>query len=319
MNTLHEFDIIEQYFTKGVKNASRFPLGIGDDAALISVPAGYELATSIDTLVADTHFPSNSDPYDIGYKSLAVSLSDLAAMAAEPVAVLLALTLPQANDKWLTEFASGFFSLAEQYQVELIGGNITRGPLSISTVTYGWAPAGKALRRSGAKINDDIYVTGTLGDAGLALLQLQQKQDPLTPEIHQRFFRPHPRVCAGLALRDIATAAIDISDGLAADLSKLLTASHQGGSIRTEQLPLSDLLRNQCSPEQAIQLALTAGEDYELCFTAPTHAKSRIQKIFAELDCGAHYLGTVTPTPGLNIIGPDGKLVTLTTQGYQHF
>jgi thiamine-monophosphate kinase len=318
MSQLHEFDIITRFFTRKLQNPQRFPLGIGDDAALISPPPGYDLATSIDTLVEGTHFFPQSQADDIGYKSLAVSLSDLAAMAAQPAAVLLALTLPSADESWLNQFSQGFFHLAEQYQVALIGGNITHGPLAISTVTFGWTPHHQALQRNGAKPGDAIYVTGHLGDAGLALKLLQQ-QISLPGELHQRFFRPHPRLYAGLALSKIATAAIDISDGLAADLSKLLTASHTGGDIYTSRLPLSAVLRERCSAHEAIQLALTAGEDYELCFTAPADSSTEINQIFANLDCTVHYLGDVCATPGLNIWDAEGQLVKLVRPGYQHF
>jgi thiamine-monophosphate kinase len=315
---LSEFDIIDRFFNRPVHNPSRFPLGIGDDAALIAVPAGYELATSIDTLTAGTHFPLDSQAGDIGHKSLAVSLSDLAAMGAEPAAVLLALTLPQADVDWLAAFTAGFFALAKPHQVELIGGNLTRGPLSISTVTYGWAPAGQALRRSGAQPGDDIYVTGDLGGAGLALQCLQEHQ-PLTAALHQRFFRPEPRVQAGLALRGLATAAIDISDGLAADLGKLLTASGAGGEVDIEELPLAPDLRRLVTGKPAIMLALTAGEDYELCFTAPVSARSDLLRRFSALDCALHRIGVVTASPGLKFVAADGKLVEILKPGYQHF
>jgi thiamine-monophosphate kinase len=317
MNSLNEFEIIRRFFTRPVKNVSRFPLGIGDDAALISPPQGQELVTSIDTLVAGTHFLPHSDPNDLGYKSLAVSLSDLAAMGAEPSAVLLALTLPDIDEPWLTNFTNGFFGLAEQYQVELLGGNLTRGPLSISTVIFGWTPAGKALRRSGAKPGDDIYITGSLGEAGLALQRILSGH-ALTPELHQRFFRPQPRVQAGLALREIATAAIDISDGLAADLDKLLAASGVGGNIQIQRLPISPILRQQCTNEQAQQWALTAGEDYELCFTASPSARPLIDSILISI-CRVQRLGTVTQESGLKIWGADGKLVSTPTTGFQHF
>ncbi len=316
--SLNEFEIIKEFFTREIKNTARFPLGIGDDAALISIPAGYELATSIDTLVEGSHFFPQTEPNDLGHKSLAISLSDLAAMGAEPGAVLLALTLPVADSHWLKSFAHDFFKLAEQYSVELIGGNITRGPLSISTVTYGWVPAGKALRRSGAKSGDNIYVTGTLGDSGLALQLLQQKSAP-TAELLRRLFRPDARVQAGIALRDLASAAIDISDGLAADLSKLLEASQLGGRIHANQLPLSPALLRHCAHDQAIQLALTAGEDYELCFTAPPTAKDAIDKVFLNLDCPVHRLGTVTTTPGLIILNDQDQPMPLPNPGYQHF
>lgn len=319
MNTLHEFDIIEKFFMRPVKNRARFPLSIGDDAALISVPEGYELVTSIDTLVSGTHFPEGSAPYDIGYKSLAVSLSDLAAMGAEPAAVLLALTFPEVDQAWLTEFSAGFFHLAEQYSVELIGGNLTRGSLSVSTVVNGWIPSGKALRRSGAQVGDDIYVTGTLGDAGFALRQLQEKHSVLPPELHERFFRPCPRVQAGLALRGKATAAIDISDGLAADLAKMLVASGVGADLHIERLPLSERLQHQCPHELAILLALTAGEDYELCFTAPAQSRQAIQALLAPLSCGVHRLGVVSAQLGLRVLDSERKLLDLMTLGYQHF
>lgn len=315
---MQEFAIIEQFFNRLVKNKARFPLGIGDDCALLSPPAGYELATSIDTIALNVHFPSNSDAYDLGYKSLAVSLSDLAAMGADPAAALLALTLPETKEKWLSEFAAGFFSLADQYQVELLGGNLTRGPLSISTVCFGWVPSGQALRRNGAKLGDDIYVTGTLGEAGLALQQIKQL-DRLPIELHQRFFRPHPRLMAGLALRGVANSAIDISDGLAADLGKLLEASHVGGAIYTDRLPLSAVMQEQCTQEQAINLALTAGEDYELCFTAPNQAKMMLQNLFTSIDCTIVCIGQVEKKPGLRVFDNDGKLVNILTPGFQHF
>ncbi len=317
MNSLNEFEIIQQFFNLRVKNVNRFPLGIGDDAALISPPEGQELVTSIDTLVAGTHFLPHSDPNDLGYKSLAVSLSDLAAMGAEPSAVLLALTLPDIDESWLTNFTNGFFNLAEQYQVELLGGNLTRGPLSISTVIFGWTPAGQALRRSGAKPGDDIYVTGSLGEAGLALQRLLSGH-ALSPELHQRFFRPRPRVQTGMMLREIATAAIDISDGLAADLSKLLAASGVGGDIQTERLPISPAMRRQCTNEQALQWALTAGEDYELCFTASHSARPVIERMSTSI-CGVHRLGSVNQEPGLKIWGVNGKLLRTPTLGFQHF
>lgn len=315
---MHEFEIIEQFFTRPIKNKARFPLEIGDDCALISPPEGYTIATSIDTIAVNVHFPDNSEAYDIGYKSLAVSLSDLAAMGADPSAVLLALTIPESNEKWLAGFRDGFFSLADQYQVELIGGNITRGHLSISTVTYGWVPNGQALRRSGAQIGDDIYVTGTLGNAGLALQKISQ-QERLSPELHQHFFRPQPRLMAGLALRGVATAAIDISDGLAADLGKLLQASNAGAHLFAPKLPLSNDLQEQCSCAHAINLALTAGEDYELCFTAPQSARSLLSSLFIQIDCGITCIGQVEKDPGLRVFNNEGHLINISNPGYQHF
>lgn len=309
MKKLTEFEIINRFFHRKIRNSARFPLGVGDDAALISAPPDHELATSVDTLVAGVHFDSHAKAGDLGYKSLAVSLSDLAAMGAQPAAVLLALTLPEADERWLQDFSRDFFQLADTFQVELIGGNITRGPLSISTVTFGWTPVGSALLRSGAQAGDEIYVTGQLGEAGLALRK---------PELG--FFRPIPRIAAGLALRGLATAAIDISDGLAADLGKLLAASHTGGMILTERLPISANLGKFCTKAEAITLALTAGEDYELCFTAPAFAHLDIEQIFKKLNCPVHYLGSVDPSAsGLQIFNDAGEPIDISVTGYQHF
>lgn len=306
--SLSEFDIINRFFNRPVRNHNRFPLGIGDDAALIAVPPNHQLATSVDTLVADTHFDSHCQASDLGYKSLAVSLSDMAAMGAEPAAVLLALTLPMADEHWLQDFSQGFFELANQFEVELIGGNLTRGPLSISTVTYGWVPHGTALRRSGARPGNEIYITGHLGEAGLAV----QK-----PELG--FYRPLPRIEAGLILRNLATAAIDISDGLAADLSKLLAASQVGGVIFTKNLPLSSNLCQHYPQHKAIELALSAGEDYELCFTIPSSARIAVQRAFEQINCPLHFLGTVNASDGLTILNEDGKPLAIAHPGYQHF
>jgi thiamine-monophosphate kinase len=316
---LNEFEIIKRFFTRPVKDKSHFPLENGDDTALISAPAGYDLATSIDTIASGRHFPENSDPGDIGYKSLAVSLSDLAAMGAQPAAVLLALTIPAADEAWLEKFSNYFFALADQFNVELLGGNMTKGPLSVTTTVYGWVPEGKALRRSGANTGDDIYVTGNLGGAGLALKQLHASGNIESPELQQRFFRPYPRIHAGIALRDIATAAIDISDGLAADLGKLLDASRAGGEIRPDWLPLPPIIRQQCTPQEALALALYAGEDYELCFTAPPSTQRLIEEIFQSLDCSAQRLGTVTAELGLKLKTKDGILTAIPKLGFQHF
>lgn len=315
---MHEFDIIEKFFNRHRKNHSAISLGIGDDAALIIPPAGQELATSVDCLNAGIHFPDPSAPQDLGYKSLAVSLSDLAAMGAQPAAVLLSLTLPENNPAWLESFSQGFFELADQHQVELIGGNISRGPLSITTVTYGWVPAGKALKRSGAQVDDDIYVSGQLGGAAFALQKLLRHQN-ISPELHQRFYRPQPRIKAGLALRDIATAAIDLSDGLGSDLEKLLNCNSHGGKIYLEHLPLFPALNSECSQDQALELALNGGEDYELCFSAPQIQRRQIGLIAAELDCRLSRIGCVTSTKGLDLIGFNHQPAHFKIQGFQHF
>ena len=315
---MEEFAAINKFFKKPLKNKTCFPLNVGDDCALIAVPAGHELVTSIDTLVENTHFLPGTNPSDIGYKSLAVSLSDLAAMGAEPAAVLLALTLPEADEQWLTEFTRGFFRLADDYQTELIGGNMTRGSLSISTVVYGWIPQGQAILREGAKPGDDIYVTGTLGNAGLALQYLLDSK-ALSADLHQHFFQPTPRLVEGIALRGTASAAIDISDGLAADLGKLLEASRVGARIHTRNLPISPEVRSQCTDPQAMHLALTAGEDYELCFTAQQKLRDSISALFTELDCAVTRIGQIEAAEGLRILNEAGKLINIMIPGYQHF
>ncbi|MBS0350277.1 MAG: thiamine-phosphate kinase [Proteobacteria bacterium] len=315
---MHEFEIIRQYFNRSVKNPQHFPLGVGDDAALISIPKGYELATSIDSLVEGTHFLPETAAGDLGHKSLAVSLSDLAAMGAEPAAVLLALTLPKIDPPWLHNFSEAFYHLANRYQVELIGGNITKGPLAVSTVTYGFVQANKAIRRSGAQPGDDIWVSGCFGDAALALAVLK-KHDPLPKELHDRFFRPEPRVDLGLALIDLAHSAIDVSDGLAADLSKILEASQVGAEILAEKVPVSKSLSSYCQQSQAVELALTGGEDYELCFTAASEFRSTIAGIANKLACRLQRIGTIHKQTGLKILDNAGRLIDLKTFGFEHF
>jgi thiamine-monophosphate kinase len=311
-----EFDII-QFLSSFTNPSSAISLGIGDDAALISAQNNKEIAISIDTLNVGIHFPQNTSPYDIGYKALAVSLSDMAAMGAEPFAVLLALSLPESDKKWLQQFAEGFFTLAKKYQVQLIGGDTTRGPLSISTVLQGWTPPGDALLRSGAKPDDLIYVTGTLGDAGWALKNLDQPN--LDADLLSRLNRPEPRVEVGIALRSIASAAIDLSDGLAADLSKMLQASQVGATIHTDQLPLSRALKNRCSLAEAQQLALSAGDDYELCFTIAPQKQRDLQHIMKNLTTPIHYIGKINNDSGLKILDEHGNTVIPERYGYVHF
>lgn len=315
---MQEIEIIEKFFKRHRKNRPHISLGIGDDAALLSPPPNHELATSVDCLNINVHFPDPSSPEDLGFKSLAVSLSDLAAMGAEPAAVLLSLTLPDNNPAWLEAFSTGFFELADQYQVDLIGGNLSRGALSITTVIFGWVPSGKALQRSGAKINDDIYVTGLLGGAAFALQKLLQ-HETLPPELHQRFYRPQPRIKIGLALRDIATAAIDLSDGLGSDLEKLLKCSGRGGKINVQNLPLHPSLNSAYNQNQAIQLALNGGEDYELCFTAPGNQRLQIETIASTAGIQISRIGSVQSTKGLELVSFDHQTTDFKIQGFQHF
>lgn len=320
---MNEFDLIQNFFNREKKNRTDVILGIGDDAALLQVPFGQQLVVSTDTLVLGRHFPENTSPADIAYKALAVNLSDLAAMGAEPAWILLALTLPSVHEIWLKEFSQGFFSLMHDFRLQLVGGDITAGPLSITVQALGFVPAGKALCRLGAMPGDHLYVSGTLGDAGLALAYLRKEASfALTQSqiqsLMQRLNRPEPRVELGLALRNIATSAIDISDGLMADLNHILVANQLGASIQLADLPLSASLQ-QLPREQAWQLALSAGDDYELCFTVPESCHIALQSHLKAIHSACTCIGQIKKEPGLSIIRQDGSLLALEKTGFQHF
>lgn len=288
-------------------------LGIGDDAAVMQLAANEQLVVSTDTMVEDVHFPLQTSPFDIGYKLMAVNLSDLAAMGAEPRWASLALTLPESNEEWLEQFSAGLFELANKYSVQLIGGDTTRGPLTLSLTLQGTVSSGCYLQRSGAQCGDAIYVSGQLGDAGLALRQLLSKES-INPECLTRLNRPTPRVEIGQSLLGIATAAIDISDGLLADLGHLLEASKLGAELQLENLPLS-------KPVQEIiekgdwSIPLSAGDDYELCFTLPESAITDLICEYADLT----RVGTVVARQGIQCFKPTGQLLEFDAAGYDHF
>lgn len=320
---LTEFNLIERYFAS--PTAAPDPdvaLGIGDDAALVRVPAGMELAVATDTLVAGVHFPAQTTPQDIGHKALAVNLSDMAAMGAKPRWATLALTLPQADATWLAAFSTGFLALAQTLGVQLIGGDTTRGPLTITVQILGLLPTGTALRRSGAHVGDLVYVTGTLGDAGLALRMLQHPQkfsDADAAQLALRLHRPQPRIQEGLALRGIASAAIDISDGLCADLGHILAASGVGARINLASLPLSATVATCIEKTGDWELPLSAGDDYELCFTIPAQQRAALLNAKQHFPAGCTPIGTIEAEPGLRCIAPDGSLHTPRNSGYLHF
>lgn len=316
-----EFDIIDAYFAQQKVTRDEVILGIGDDAALITVPHDKQLVIAIDTLVAGVHFPLNTTAEDIGYKALAVNLSDLAAMGAEPVWFTMALTLPEANSEWLNAFASGLFALAEQYGIQLVGGDTTQGPLTISIQVAGYVPAGKALTRNGARAGDQIYVTGTLGDAALGLHCLQHPEDyPQDVPAVKQLNRPRPRLGIGQALRGLATACIDISDGLLADLEHLLQASGVGASLDRQVLPLSAGVQLLCHrDEKNYALALTGGDDYELCFCISPEQEAGLQDIAAESGIRLSRIGQIEAEPGIRLYHGD-RLCTITGKhGYEHF
>jgi thiamine-monophosphate kinase len=306
-----EFELIEKFF-KNNGGRSDVALGIGDDCAIVEVPQKHQLAVTTDTLVSGVHFPSDTSPFDIGYKSLAVNLSDLSAMGATPAWVTLALTMPEANENWLKEFCRGFFELAKRFGVELIGGDLTRGPLSITVQAQGFLPEGKALKRSGAKVGDLIFVTNTLGDAGLALQKFDKR-------IEDRLNRPEPRVSVGEKLLGVATAAIDISDGLAADLGHILKNSNVGATVIVDHLPLSAMLKESVSADEAISLALNSGDDYELCFTASPENEKLVAQISHDTNVLINCIGKITSQKSLALQFENGKIYDGKITGYQHF
>ncbi len=311
---MDEFALIRKYFA-GLTTVRRgVVLGVGDDAALLRVPAGQELAVTTDTLVAGRHFAEETPPEDIGWKSLAVNLSDLAAMGAQPRWFTLALTLRLADPVWLDGFARGLRALAQETGVALVGGDTTQGPLSITITAIGTLPTGSAIRRSGARAGDLVCVTGTLGDAALAL---RQRADADLPEsLKRRLDRPMPRVSAGLALRGKARAVIDLSDGLAGDLQHILDASKVGAEIRADQLPSSPEFRERAAPEHRLGLQVAGGDDYELCACLPA---ASVERVAARLDVPLTVIGKITRKRGLRFV--DGKGVTIAQdfQAYRHF
>jgi len=317
--TCSEFDLIRHFFTEQAIQRADVPVGIGDDAALLAPPSGCVLAVSVDTLIAGVHFPLDTAARAVGYKSLAVNLSDLAAMGAEPAWVTLALSLPEPDETWLTGFAQGFFDLASEHGVQLVGGDTTRGPLSITVQVTGFVPLGQAVLRSGAKPGDGVFLTGTVGDAGLGLHLYQQppsgaNNDATMNLIHRLEF-PVPRIAAGLTLRGRASSAIDVSDGLAADLGHVLTASGVGADIRVKQLPLSAAY---CSlaPADDWQAAVSAGDDYELCFTLPAEQEAAT---LAALGCDCTRIGEISSSPGLRWWDANDRQLTLNNAGFDHF
>ncbi len=313
-----EFQLIRDHFLRIGHGRSDVALGIGDDCALLRVPEGHELAVSIDTLAEGTHFLPGCDPEGLGHKSLAVNLSDLAAMGAEPAWVTLALTLPGQDDAWLGAFSRGFAALAGQHRIALVGGDTTSGPLSITVQVHGFVPAGGAVRRGGAQAGDLVCVTGTLGDAGLALRRLLAGE-PVDDVLGARLDRPTPRLSAGLALRDTATAMIDISDGLVADLGHILDASGVGAEIELARLPLSDAVSAQIQGHDDWDLPLASGDDYELCFTWPQARISELPPLIRLAGCALTPIGLIHEKTGLRCLRSDGADWRGARGGYEHF
>lgn len=318
-----EFSLIKQYFTSQPVKRKDVSTGIGDDCAILTVPEKQQVAISTDTLVSGIHFLPTISPEDLAYKSLAVNISDLAAVGADPAWASLALTLPKVDNDWLEAFSRSLFALAEYYSIQLIGGDTTKGPLSLTITIQGLVPQGMALLRSGAKIGDWIYVTGFLGDSAAGLAVLQNRLQPSQPESRDYFItrhlRPQPRLLQGQALRSLASAAIDISDGLISDLNHILTASGCGARINLDALPYSTAMKSQVSKEQAEIWALSGGEDYELCFTVPEINRGALDIALAHTGADFHCIGQIMPiAEGIRYLR-EGKEVHPNLKGFDHF
>ena len=317
-----EFDLIKRYFSrKSLQND--VILSVGDDCAITSIPAGYQLAITTDTLVEGSHFLPSISPADLAYKSVAVNLSDLAAMGATPTWMSLALTLPEIKEAWLAEFSQSLFAILDRYGVSLIGGDTTKGSLSITLTAQGFLPENKGLFRHQAKVDDWIFVSGFLGDsaAGLDLLLQNRKIENESDRYFiQRHLHPTPRVELGLALRAFSCCALDISDGLLADLGHILERSQVGAEIYLENLPLSHHLCTQYEQTQAEKFALTGGEDYELCFTVSEEKREEMEQVLRSQGIKVTCIGKILPqTSGLNLLKNGEKVALPEHCGFDHF
>lgn len=322
---MSEFQLIADYFNQpALTSVGEFPaeLGIGDDCALFNIPVNQQLVVSLDTLVADVHFPANASADQIGYRALAVSVSDLAAMGADPAWFTLALTLPEANENWLKQFAGGLSQAASEFGIRLIGGDTTEGPLTISIQVHGLINTGKAMLRSQAMVGDGIFVSGSLGDAATALeyvIPQPVSLEALAPSIaylYQRYYRPEPRLKLGQQLVALGVScAIDVSDGLLADLGHILSASKVGAQLDLAALPVSQALRAKWGQAKATEVALTGGDDYELCFTASTKLVPQLAPLINAGDITQ--IGEITQQ--LGIVDTHGQPIVVDNPGYQHF
>ena len=315
---MSEFNLIAKYFTRPTPQAD---LGVGDDAALLRVTAGQQLAISADMLVAGTHFFPDALPYHIGWKSLAVNVSDMAAMGATPKWATLAIALPEVNEPWLAEFSRGFFACAQAFNVDLIGGDTTRGPLTLSIQIMGEVPTGQAMQRSGAKVGDDIWVSGKIGSAALGLAHLQGNTaltEPTLSHCLNDLHLPTPRVALGLALRGIAHSCIDISDGLTADLSHILKASKLGAKLTLEHIHCDDYLQAHLNDHTIQQCILAGGDDYELLFTAPQSQREYLHQLSDQLQLPLSLIGETTAELELNITHQQQRL-DISIKGFDHF
>jgi thiamine-monophosphate kinase len=318
---LGEFALIDRYFRACGAPRADVVAGVGDDAALLRVPEDADLVAATDTLVAGVHFPHGSPAASIGHRALAVNLSDLAAMGARPAWALLALTMPEAQESWLAQFTAGFGALARAHDVALVGGDTTRGPLCVTVQLLGFAPRGTALRRSGGHCGDALFVSGTPGDAaaGLALEEARMSAPAAVSRyLCERFQLPSPRVALGERLREFASACIDISDGLLADAAKLAHASGTGVEINYEALPVSAPLEQAAGAERARELALTGGDDYELCFSVAQENLTALEQELPAQRWGYSRIGVLRASAGAVVLH-NGSVMQFSHCGYQHF
>jgi thiamine-monophosphate kinase len=314
-----EFDLIDRFFKRPLR---RNALGIGDDCALLSPAAGMQLAVSCDMLVEGRHFLSTVDPFKLGHKALAVNLSDLAACGAKPLAFTLALAMPRAEEGWLEPFSRGLLALADAHGCELVGGDTTRGPLTICVTVFGEVPQGQALLRSGARAGDDLYVSGTLGDARLAL-EVFRGTLSVAGEVFEkaraRMEQPTPRVALGQALRGIATSAIDISDGLLGDLGHVLRQSGVGALIQTELAAGLLAAASQLDADRRLEYVLAGGDDYELAFTAPPARREAVQAAAKKSDTAVTRIGRIESAAGIRLLDGQGRPVQKHYRSFDHF
>ncbi|MBK4775856.1 thiamine-phosphate kinase [Candidatus Pantoea edessiphila] len=319
-----EFELIKKYFNYKKKyHCDYIELGIGDDCALIKPPDNQILAFSTDTFIANVHFLQNVHPSDLAYKTLSVSISDLAAMGANPTCLTLSITLPKINNQWLFNFSKNLFKFLDYYNMQLIGGDTTRGPLSLTCNVFGFLPNGFAIKRSGAKLDDLIYVTGTLGDsaAGLKLLQncIKIKDNKVYRSLVKKHLRPVPRLIQGKALRCIASAAIDISDGLISDIKHILNKSNCGAYINIDNIPLSTNLVKNFKFEQILYWALAGGEDYELCFTIPESNCDQLNIAFSNFKVPYTCIGRIVHKSKGLVLFKNGQPLKFHYKGFDHF
>jgi thiamine-monophosphate kinase len=318
---MDEFTLISRYFDRPDRQRGDVVTGIGDDAALCQTPAGMSLVVTTDMLVEGVHFPVTTAAEAVGHKALAVNLSDLAAMGAEATWFTLALAVPEVDEAWLEGFSRGLFALADRSGCELVGGDTVRGPRTVAIQAMGLVPEGQGLRRAGAAVGDRIYVSGTLGDAALGL-SIARGEIEVEAEDAQylrgRLDRPQPRLELGRALRGLASAAIDVSDGLVADLGHLLNASGVGARVRLQQLPLSSAYR-ALQGRAGWDAALSGGDDYELCFTVAEERIAQLESVAATAACELHCIGDIVSEPGLHIEDVDGSEYRAASSGHDHF